>query len=77
MEYGDPREVQELVMVAAECMGELTVGTESVEGTRKEDKKVTVSPSTTRPTVHTVPRCCRWAIPEYNDTNTSVAGWLV
>ena len=28
MEYGDPQEVSKLVLVAAECMGELIVGTQ-------------------------------------------------
>ena len=29
MEYGDPQEVSKLVLVAAECMGELIVGTQT------------------------------------------------
>ena len=31
MEYGDPQEVSKLVLVAAECMGELIVGTQMRE----------------------------------------------
>ena len=31
MEYGDPQEVSKLVLVAAECMGELVVGTQMKE----------------------------------------------
>jgi hypothetical protein len=41
MEYGDPGEVQDLVVAAAECMGELMVGTECVEWKKTEEKTVT------------------------------------